>query len=364
MKSSYRPRLISLLVTATCFCLVLTDSVSYAPGDTRLLNSQALFCQALTVAYATPPVKINPSTLYVLKAEPTLTTLDSFAFNRSEILSNSRTFYEWNLHFYAESGISVSACINGSGSVTHYLTTGKFNDWKNYAVNSFEINCTCPNRCDNYFKVTEENQYFLVFQVSESEDQPVNVLLDFSFTRTGYKAENDAQILKHDRFNANDSGRVQLPLNARSHTLFVYGNSSELPENWSSISPHLATTITCEPRIWLYAVIAVGAVLVLLLCIACVVCCVCLIHRSKKRKSSELNPLLRDWDDVDTVIHSYHPYTERGNKLDNLTELAIAAPDASNPHIAQFKEDIKSPSFQDNYLSDASPKFSTFKPQT
>ena len=365
MKRCYRPRLVSLLVTATWFCLVLTDSVSYAPGDTRLLNSQALFCQALTVAYSTP-VNISSSALYVLEAEPTLTTLDRFAFIQSETLNNSRKFYSWNLHFYAGSQISFSACINGSGSAVNYVIKGwskfRHNDWNKSAVNSFKINSTCPNRHAYSFKVTEENQYFLVFRKSESEDQPVSVLIEISFRRTGYKVENDVQIFDRDSFNANDSGRVHLPLGSSSHILLVYGNSSELPENWSSISPHLTTDVTCEPRIWVYAVIAVGAALVLLLCIACVVCCTCLVCHSKKRKLSERNPLLRDWDDVDTDIHSYHPYKERRNKLDNLTELAIAAPDASNPHIAQFKEDIKSPSFQDDYLSNASPKFSTFKP--
>ena len=367
MKTSSWPcGIISLSLVASCFSALLVEggtSVDYAPGDTRLL-SYSPFCEALTVAYSTPPVNIGPSVLYALNAEPMLTSIDSFTFHRSEVLNNSRTYYEWNLHFYSGSEIQVSACIlNGNGSAVLYLIKGKdeFNDWKlhsqmNSVVNCLEIDSTCPSKD---FKIIEEDQYFLVFQINGSD--AVNMTIDVSANRTEYTVKSEAQ-LDRRRFSASDSSSVQTPLIGSSYILLVYGNSSESPEYWNVIASQLATDITCEPRIWLYVVVAVGPVLVLLLCIACIVCCVCTICRCRKRMSSERNPLLRDWDDVDTDIHKYHPYSDRDSKLNTLTELAIAAPDASNPHIAQFKEDIKSPSFQDNYLSDASPKFSTFKP--
>ena len=339
--------------------------MDYAPGDTRLLTYSP-FCQALTVAYSKPSVNIGPSVLYSLNVEPMLTNVDSFNFHRFDILNNSRTCYEWDLHFYRESELQVSACINGNGSAMYYLIKGKdgFNDWKfhsqmNSVVNSFKIDSTCSRK---YFEITEEDQYFFVFQMIESEIQVVNITMDISVNRSGYSVNNEVQFIEKRRFTATSSGSVQIPLNHGSFVLLFYGNSSESPEYWNNIASQLATDITCEPRIWLYAVITVGAVLALLLCIVCIACCICAVRHCKKRRSSELNPLLRDWDDVNTDIQKYHPYVDRGGKLDNLTELAIAAPDASNPHIAQFKEDIKSPSFQDNYLSSASPKFSTFKP--
>lgn len=368
MKTSFW---ISLLF-ASCFSSPLVEaargasaSVDYAPGDTRLLNYSP-FCQTLTVTYSNSPhVNIGPSILYALSTEPVLTCGDSFDFHRSDILNNSHTYYEWDLHFYSGSEIQVSACINGSGSAMYYLIKGKdgFNDWKyhsqmNSVLKSFRID---NNYSSKYFKVEEEDQYFLVIQRIESQIQTVNVTMDISVNRTEYLVKNEARI-GLSRFNASDSGSVQTPINRGSYVLLVYGNSSEPPEYWNAIASQLSTDISCEPRIWLYAVVAAGGALVLLLCIVCCVCCMCAVCRCKKRKSSELNPLLRDWDDVDTDIQRYHPYVDRGSQLDNLTELAIAAPDASNPHIAQFKEDIKSPSFQDNYLSSASPKFSTFKP--
>ena len=339
-------------------------SVEYAPGDTRLLDYSP-FCQALTVTYSLPRVDIGPSVLYALSTKPMLTGVDSFDFHRSDILNSSSTYYEWDLHFHSGSEIQVSACTNTSGSAMYYLIKGKdrFNDWKlhsrmNSVLDSFRINSNCSSK---YFKIEEEDQYYLVIQRIESEIQAVNITMDISVNRTEYSVKNVAQI-ELSRFNASDSGSVQTPINHGSYILLVYGNSSESPEYWNTIASQLSTDISCEPRIWLYAVVAAGGALVLLLCIVCCVCCVCTVRHCKKRKSSELNPLLRDWDDVDTDIQRYHPYVDRGSKLDNLTELAIAAPDASNPHIAQFREDIKSPSFQDNYLSSASPKFSTFKP--
>lgn len=362
---------ISLLFASSCFRAPLSGveavaSVDYAPGDTRLLTYSP-FCQALTVTYSGSPqaVDIGPSVLYSLSAEPILTSRDSFNFSRSEVLSNSHTYYEWDLHFYRGSEVRVSACINGNGSAVYYLIKGKdgFDDWKFHSqmdsvLDSFRVESNCSGR---YSKILEEDQYFLIIQRVKSK---FNITMDISVNRTEYSAKNEAQI-EQSRFNVSDSGTVQTPIDLGSYILLVYGSSNQSPENWNTIALQLSTDITCEPRIWLYAVIAVGGALVLLLCIVCFACCcLCVVRCCKKRKSSEHNPLLRDWDDVDTSIHQYHPYVDRsrGNKLDNLTELAIAAPDASNPHIAQFKEDIKSPSFQDDYLSSASPKFSTFKP--
>ena len=85
-------------------------------------------------------------------------------------------------------------------------------------------------------------------------------------------------------------------------------------------------------------------------------------HHSKK-KSAEDHPLLYNWDNTETHV-GYCRYSEHtlSKRLDPLTELAIAVPDTTNPHIAQFKENIKSPSFQDEPLDSESPKFSTFKP--
>lgn len=368
MKTSWLSGLIFLLF-ASIFSAVLGGeegaSVDYAPGDTRLLNYSP-FCQALTVAYKSKPsVNIGPSVLYALNTKPMLTIVDSFNFQRSDILNNSHTYYEWDLHFYRGSDLQVSACINGNGSAVHYLIKGKdgFNNWRFLSqMNSVVSNFTIDSNCSSiHFNTAEEDQYFLVFQIIKSDIQVVNITINISFSRTGYSVNNKAPLEQH-RFSANGSGSVQTPFDGRNYILLVYGNLSKSPENWNSIASQLITDITCEPRIWLYAVIAVGAVLLLLLCIVCTACCVCVVCRCKRRKSSERSPLLQGWDDVDTDIQQYHPYVDRGSKLDNLTELAIAAPDASNPHIAQFKEDLKSPSFQDNYLSSASPKFSTFKP--
>ena len=367
--SAWLSSFISLLFASSCFRAPLlgveaVTSVDYAPGDTRLLTYSP-FCQALTVTYSGSPqaVDIGPSLLYSLSAEPILTSGDSFNFSQSEFLSSSHAYFEWDLHFYGGSEVRVSACINESGSAVYYLIKGKdgFDDWKfhsqtNAVVDRFRVKSNCSSR---YSKISEEDQYFLVIQRVESEFQ---IMIDISVNRTEYLAKNEAQI-ERSRFNASDSGTVQTPINLGSYILLIYGDSNQSPENWNTIASQFSTDITCEPRIWLYAVIAIGGVLILLLCIVCFACCcVCVVRCYKRRKSSERNPLLHDWDDVGTSIHQYHPYVDRGSKLDNLTELAIAAPDASNPHIAQFKEDIKSPSFQDNYLSSASPKFSTFKP--
>ena len=350
-----------LLVTSHILLVVEAGQVSvdYAPGDTRLLDYTA-FCRAVKVAYNNAPVNIGPSALYSLNTDhgPMLTDVDTFSFSWNGSLNS---YYTWNLHFYPNSLIEVSGFIEGNGSAIYYLIQGKesFNDWKsnvqsqpNSVVHSLNINSSCSN---GTYMVKEEDQYFLVIQKIDPES--VNLTIDIMFSRTRYAVKLE-DVSDQCHFNASDSCSLQTPIDRSSSVLLVYGTSTKSPETWNTLQ--FGTDVTCEPRIWLYAVVTVGPVAVILLCIVCIVCCGCGVYCSKK-KSPEDHPLLRDWD-VDSESNRYYPYSERASRLDPLTELAIATPDVSNPHIAPFKEDLKPPSFKDNQLTDESLRFSTFKP--
>ena len=237
-----------------------------------------------------------------------------------------------------------------------------FNNWRSNfesnpsVVDSFMLSSSCATAA---YSFTEEDQYFVVFQSIEPEsDNSLNVHVNVTFHRTKYAVDRDQYVEKR-HFNASITSSVLTSFNGNTHILLVYGNSSESPEYWNNIQ--LDVDVNCEPRIWFYVVITIGPVVVTLLCVVCITCCICCVCRSKK-KSEDRSPLLRDWDDPGTHHHSYYQYSERSRRLDPLTELAIATPESSNPHIAQFKEDLKQPSFQDEQLSFGSPKFSTFKP--
>ena len=331
--------------------------VDYAPGDTRLLD-YTIFCQALTVEYTKAPTNIGTSVLYALNSKPQLTDMDSFAFNRRETLNASHMYYEWNLHFYRGSSIEVLGVIEGNGSVEHYFIQGKegYNAWKvNPRSNSSVVNNVRidSSPAEEVYNIGVEDQYFVIFRLLEPDTVTINVTI--AFNRTQYAVSNEDQI---DRryFNTSTSASIATPINQGQHILLVYGNSSEPPDSWNTIA--LDIDKTCEPRVWLYAVIPAGSVAIAL-CLVVTFCCVCCICRAKRR-SPEGNPLLRDWD-VDTEPHSYYRYSDRSQKLDPLTEMAINNTGVTNPHIATFGDDIKPPSFQDNDIV-GSPKFTTFKP--
>ena len=331
----------------------------YSPGDTRLLD-YTVFCQALTVEFSNPAQNIGPSVLYVLNSPPTLTDTDSFNFCRKEILNNSNEYYEWNLHFYNGSVVEVTGCTDGNGSAKYYLIKGNkgFDGWKlnsqskSAIVNSFKIDSSCET---GKYNVEEEDQYFLVFQSMAPE--ATSLSMNITFIRKKYAIGEDQHQDKR-YFNTSSSSSVQTPINGRSYVLLIYGNSSDSPEYWNTL--RLDVNVNCEPRIWLYVVVTVGPVMLTLLCCVCILCCACYMRRSRK-KSVEDHPLLHNWDDTETH-DGYYRYSEHTKRLDPLTELAIAVPDTSNPHIAQFKENFRSPSFQDELLASGSPKFSTFKP--
>ena len=334
----------------------------YSPGDTRLLD-YTVFCQALTVEFSNPSLNIGPSVLYVLNSLPTLTDTDCFSFCRKEVLNNSNEYYEWNLHFYSGSVVEVTGCTYGNGSAKYYLIKGNkgFDDWKlnsqsnSAIISSFKIDTTCTT---GKYKVKEEDQYFLVFQSVAPE--AISLSMNITFIRKKYAVDEDQY---HDKqyFDTSSFSSVQTPINRRSYVLLVYGNSSDSPEYWNTLQ--LDVNVNCEPRIWFYVVVTVGPVVLTLLCLVCILCCACYMRHRSKKKSAEDHPLLYKWDDTETH-NGYYRYSEHtlSKRLDPLTELAIAVPDTSNPHIAQFKENFKSPSFQDELVNSGSPKFSTFKP--
>ena len=303
---------------------------------------------------------IGSSVLYALNSKPQLTDVESFAFNRVETLSASNMYYMWNLHLYRGSTIEVSGVIEGNGSVEHYFIQGKegYSAWKvnpgpspSAVVNNVRINSSSPAK--EVYDIGVEDQYFVVFHLLEPDTVTVNVTI--AFNRKQYAVSNEDQI---DRrfFNTSTSASIATPINRSQYILLVYGLTSEPPDSWNTIA--LDIDKTCEPRVWLYAVIPAGSVAIAL-CIVVTFCCVCCICRAKRR-SPEDNPLLRDWE-VDSEPHSYYRYSDRMQKLDPLTEMAINNTGITNPHIAAFGDDIKPPSFQDNDVV-GSPKFTTFKP--
>ena len=334
------------------------SKVDYAPGDTRLLD-YSIFCQSLTAQYNNVSTSIGPSVLYGLSSEPQLTDMDSFGFNRMETLINTtNVYYEWNLHFHRGSSVEVSGCVDSSGAVEHYFIQSKenFNAWKlnprsnSSVIKSFRIdNSSCIREV---YDVSVEDQYFVVFRLIQSDRANVNVTI--TFNRTKFAVSEEDQIERR-YFNTSTSGSITTPINRNRYILLVYGNSSEPPEYWNLIP--LNIDVICDSRVWLYAVVTAGPV-ALVLCITVTICCVCCVYRSKRR-SAEGNPLL--WD-VETESHSYHKYSDRLQKLDPLTEMAINNASATNPHIVHFDDNIKPPSFQDNDVIVGSPKFSTFKP--
>lgn len=268
------------------FTSTQSSRVTFGPGDTQNLFLSPLFCEQLSPSPdASYSDGFEPSTLYLLSTEPTLTgetniMFQDYFFNRSK---------QHNFHFYPNSVIAFDVCINSSEFGSFYLIKSQklYQEWeskpqsKPQSVDSLALRKLCSEGWQNFsYTVKEEDQYYLLFVNS-------TIMASYDIKRTVYKF--DPSTVKASCNFTTTSCSVHVPFKTSAAALLVYG----APLNWGNSWDNVAIDVSCKQRVWLYALL--GGIGVLLIGAAaicsCVLCCCC--SRCISTEEDEFNrPLL------------------------------------------------------------------------
>lgn len=260
-----------------------TPSVSYGPGDTENVFFLPLFCQQLSpdsdTLYSS---NYEPSYLYLLNKDPTLTGVENVTFEDRIVVFNQHK--QRNFHLYPNSAIAFNVCADNdtySGSATFYLFKGQnlYNKWVEdetsvpQYVEHLPVRKICGQEKQAFaYEVSEEDQYYLVFVADKHTDpQATEIVIDYNIHRTVHEFDQSS-VVDSCRFGTAPCS-VRVPFQNTAAALLVYG----APINWEDSWENVSVSVDCGVRVWFYAVMTIAGVLLIAVgtvCL-CLLCCCC-----------------------------------------------------------------------------------------
>lgn len=278
-----------------------TQSITYGPGDTQSIFFSSLFCQQLSLDPNTLySSDYEPSHLYLLNKDPTLTGITNITFEDRVVVSNEHN--QRNFHFYTSSVIAFEVCASNdtySGFASFYLIKGQklYKKWAESQdesstpqyVDYLQVGKICGHGEQTFmYEVGEEDQYYFVFVNDKHTDpQPAEIVVSYNIRRTVYEF-NQSSVANSCSFTTSPCS-VSVPFQHSTAALLVYG----APLNWEESWENMPMSVDCGMRVWLYSVMSAAGVLLIAvgtMCL-CVSCCWC--SRFVSTKEDEMNkPLL------------------------------------------------------------------------
>lgn len=257
------------------------------------------FCQGLLAKLKEAPNNFHSNaTLYLLNSPPLLTDHELFNLSKVANLNSKGTnFHDWNFYMNPGSEVSFNACYQQNQDSGHYATfylikgTRNLNKWtdkpgSNHAVKYSRLSADCQTIS---YKVTNFDSYFFVFYL-EPGHSPVTMNIDFMFNRTVYHISlSDVVQNCSIPLNGDSSCSVSVPLSSR-YTAVLSLNTS-LPVDYDDGAN---ISITCQARVWLYAVIILSIILALIGIIVIIVLCIVIVKRMKAKTGKESYSLLSE----------------------------------------------------------------------
>ncbi len=240
------------------------NGLEYSPTDSRIIPFSKAFCQSLTVSTDSSVYGYNIS-LYQLSSLPMLSGDEAFSFSRTLDFS----LYVYNHYYYylnKGSRLNVSACSQSqnSGPVTFYFIKGSrnFNRWIDlpsslYSMDHFKVKDLCKSgkNTTHSYNITSSDFYYMVFDSINNFNEGFNVHLDFY--RTIYTFKNDSVLDSCFIRSMSSTQTCSLGIPFSGSTAFLTVRHAQ-PIDWTE---GISLSTSCDPRTWLYVIVAVSILL-------------------------------------------------------------------------------------------------------
>ena len=271
-----------------------TDSTGkYTLTDKVIRTYDSNFCQGLsTESTNVPDNRQSNATLYLLRGLPPLTDVENFNVTKTAGFKSEGDHLNWNFYLNEGSNVTIKACYetdsDGKSGIDFFLIRGSsnFSKWIDDSCDSdtfvlqhslFSTTCTTIP----YRVVDSGKYYFALYAYSYFS---VLLSVDFQFQRTVYHIPPDTVAQQCTiPLNGQATCSVDVPLSS-DYTALLSLNAS-LPVNYGDGAD---VRISCQPRVWLYAVIVLCAVVPVVIIVTLVIACVCVKARKGKEKYSPL----------------------------------------------------------------------------
>ena len=242
----------------------------YSLTDKVILTYDSYFCQGLTANSTTKPDNYQQSNaiLYLLHDPPPLTRVESFNISDVVQFRSEGDVYSWNFYLNDGSNVTLSICYQENLAdyfgIGFFLIrgSGNFSKWKDeyyvYDPDSYVFEHLLLSHCTYItYSVLKGGEFYLVLYAFY--DAVGMLYVDFQLNRTVYHI-SPANIIQNCTIllDGHDECSVGVPTSPGYTALLSLDTS--LPVDYNSKAK---IHISCQPRIWLYAVIVLCIVIVI-----------------------------------------------------------------------------------------------------
>ena len=288
-----------IVVVVLSLSLYFGFSLGTSTSDTSLAREYHLtdkitlaykrdFCQSI-VAQSTDDHSGSNASLYMLSSRPPPSDKEYF-----NVSINRHTFdkpsYFWSRYYLnTGSNVSLNVCLKTSNvQISFYLVKGlaNFNAWISNRNNpsSYELTRTvssCSTPPIAYTVSSDDMYFFIVFSRYYVE---VHATMDYDFQRTVYHISPESVVQTCSfPLDGVSSCSVAVPFSSGYTALLSLDTSP--PVNYDSVG---TIKVSCESRVWLYAMIVVCSVLPFIVCLVLVLVCLCVRAQRNRRDYKQL----------------------------------------------------------------------------
>ena len=264
----------------------------YALTDKTIVTYNSVLCQGITAQSTNKPMSSQSNaTLYVLNRVPTTSGVENFNVSEKATFNTMGDYHHWNFYLNEGSNVSLKVCqSNDYSSIEFCLIKGSdnFNEWSDHGIVYDNID-SCVNSkilvsgCSTIsYKIPDSDKYYFTFYADGFVSVQINV--DFYIQRKVYQVSPET-IEQQCSFplDGHSNCSVAVPVSS-SYTALLSLNTT-LPVDYDAGATF---DIDCQPRVWFYVVICVGALVPAAVIVILVTVCLCVMI---KRRKSNYSPL-------------------------------------------------------------------------
>ena len=271
------PWIIIFVIAAVITLLVVPVTVTYkknstiisstfSPSDTRISSVSSELCQGAKLNTPTSLTTGVTASLYLLQTKPRLAK-DNFTLTYTKLnlaLSNS---YEYlSFYIYPGTNYNLSACLGSGSSAVTYLVikgTSTFNQWVDsgssylaYSNSALYLSAlTSPCGVTNSSAThtfNSEDDYYFIFDNINSAAASVTYTVSL-FDRYEYVPSSGVIVDNCSTTLSATSCSLSFAYNS-GYTILVQTSSSPFSDAGANVN----ISVTCDTRVWVYAVIEVS----------------------------------------------------------------------------------------------------------
>ena len=258
----------------------------YLLTDKITLAYKRDFCQSI-VAQSTDHHSGSNASLYMLSSRPPPSDKEIFNISKKHTFNDKPGGFGWRYFLNTGSQVLLTVCVKSDiFQISFYLVKGLANNnaWTSNRNNpsSYELTRTVSSCSTIAYTVPSDDMYFFI--VFSRYYVEVHATVDFDFQRTIYHISLES-VVQTCSFPLDGVSRCSVTVPFSSGYTALLSLDTSPPVNYDIVG---TIKVSCESRVWLYAMIVVCSVLPFIVCLVLMLVCLCVRAQRNRNNFKQL----------------------------------------------------------------------------